>query len=575
MNNDRIEYTLPGVMHYLQQQFTKNERDRISWELERSEMKNRIRQLENEIRQLKRDKLMHQMSSKNSNAFMDNGGPTENNLMSGKNVSDDTSNVDDLDSQSLNKFTNSQEKVRENVREIIYLLNGPNVNSNLQTIADRSSHLHQLDYLNINQLSLSESRNTDHSTNNINDSNIYKDNVIRDEKKITLDPTTNKDKLNIHGNDYDDDKVEMTQDINTTDKDIESDTTIADTFDEAVSELDNNEQITVEEIDDTNNSNVNDKINDLKLTEAKQIVEDNHEKDVKPCIIDCISNKILTLFDNKLVYYILQEDDFSLQEMNSNFDSLNMDNLKYISWLNSHSIITLNDQGIKIFDSISGKLLNSFNPFNDTLQFDEIKSCNFKNKWFLISTTHLITILEFNMDEPFEIMTTYQVKVNNIKNALLGITEKSFITVLNNPLKLIIYNFTGETLQTINLNKEISKKRLTNDIKLFLNKDTSKLLIQLKRHLVVYSFEQKRSIFQITLPNEPAHISFKYDEDLIGLGYLDGSVDWRELNNFKSYYNYQHSNMKLNNFTIDATKLANTIKFISLDQSGLKIGNID
>ncbi|CAI4921337.1 BTE_HP_G0221930.mRNA.1.CDS.1 [Saccharomyces cerevisiae] len=27
-------YTLPGVMHYLQNGFTKNERDRITWELE-------------------------------------------------------------------------------------------------------------------------------------------------------------------------------------------------------------------------------------------------------------------------------------------------------------------------------------------------------------------------------------------------------------------------------------------------------------------------------------------------------------------------------------------------------------
>lgn len=46
-------YTLPGVMHYLQTEFTRNERDRIGWELERSEMKTRIAQLEGENRTLR------------------------------------------------------------------------------------------------------------------------------------------------------------------------------------------------------------------------------------------------------------------------------------------------------------------------------------------------------------------------------------------------------------------------------------------------------------------------------------------------------------------------------------------
>ena len=57
-------------MHYLQTEFTKNERDRITWQLERLEMKSYIMKLEGENRDLKRRilELEQQQASFNSNA---------------------------------------------------------------------------------------------------------------------------------------------------------------------------------------------------------------------------------------------------------------------------------------------------------------------------------------------------------------------------------------------------------------------------------------------------------------------------------------------------------------------------
>lgn len=46
------DYSLPGVMRYLQTEWQRNERDRIQWNLERAEMKTRIAKLEGDKRSL-------------------------------------------------------------------------------------------------------------------------------------------------------------------------------------------------------------------------------------------------------------------------------------------------------------------------------------------------------------------------------------------------------------------------------------------------------------------------------------------------------------------------------------------
>lgn len=120
-------YTLPGVMHYLQTEFTKNERDRITWELERSEMKARIAELEGENRDLK-----HQLNQIQSKVVSAEGETAK------KPVPD-----------SLLK---SKLAVQENVKEIIYLLKSPNTVNQLESLnsRDAGSDLHDLEKLNIN-----------------------------------------------------------------------------------------------------------------------------------------------------------------------------------------------------------------------------------------------------------------------------------------------------------------------------------------------------------------------------------------------------------------------------------------
>lgn len=52
-NASQLEYSLPGIMHYLQKETTKNERDRVQWESERAQMKTVIAKLEGENKSLK------------------------------------------------------------------------------------------------------------------------------------------------------------------------------------------------------------------------------------------------------------------------------------------------------------------------------------------------------------------------------------------------------------------------------------------------------------------------------------------------------------------------------------------
>jgi len=51
------EYTLPGVLHFLQSEWRRYERDRNEWEIERAEMKARIALLEGERRGIETMKI--------------------------------------------------------------------------------------------------------------------------------------------------------------------------------------------------------------------------------------------------------------------------------------------------------------------------------------------------------------------------------------------------------------------------------------------------------------------------------------------------------------------------------------
>lgn len=124
-------YTLPGVMHYLQSEFTKNERDRIAWELERAEMKARIAQLEGENKDLHHEVM--QLST------------------GGSSTPENASDKDKVGSGDLTGLLKSKMAVQESVKEIIYLFKSPNVATQMNSLNGKRDPIHELQKLNLNQ----------------------------------------------------------------------------------------------------------------------------------------------------------------------------------------------------------------------------------------------------------------------------------------------------------------------------------------------------------------------------------------------------------------------------------------
>lgn len=127
MSSQSAHYTLPGVMHYLQTEYTRNERDRINWELERCEMKAKIAQLEGENKDLRYQLL--KLKSK-----MEEPVPDEPALL------ESWDHEDELMSSRLS--------VQENVKEIVYLLKSPHVTEQLEAWNNKDSPVKNLESLN-------------------------------------------------------------------------------------------------------------------------------------------------------------------------------------------------------------------------------------------------------------------------------------------------------------------------------------------------------------------------------------------------------------------------------------------
>jgi len=296
-------------------------------------------------------------------------------------------------------------------------------------------------------------------------------------------------------------------------------------------------------------------------------------------------NNILVTLDDKLKIFHIDEE-AQCNDTGLTIDLLNMDLVKGIFWLSSEFIMILDNNGIKVWASIQQRIINEINIFQESekskneIQYDKIKSIDFKNKWLLMSIDNHIQILELeDMKDPhmMSIKTSYIIHSNNILDVLLGITEMSFMVLASNPLALIIYNFEGEALQSIQLDKEIADKITTKSGRLYLNKESSKLIIQLDKHLIFYSFDQKRITLQFTLNSQPKSMYFKYATDTVGIAYDDGTIELRELPNFanvikKYIHNPESKKPAQKNIIIEATKISNfeTI-LLSLSENVLKL----
>ena len=574
---NQSHYTLPGVMHYLQTEFTKNERDRITWDLERLEMKSYINKLESENRDLR-----HKLSALRSQI--------ESRTVPDDQLEDDGKLSLKQDSKEIDSLMQSRLRVQENVREIIYLLNGPNITSDLNTITNRDLPLHQMEDLNLNT-STQNILGTDSDLDvDLSDNMSQKDNRNIDNKEASAVNGTyveslfkkNSSTAISNGNSYHYLQTDVGDETNIPDiDDLTSDTT------EIASVHDLNEQLETK----GDKKQVPLPIQDIIETNSLQ---KGYHQPLGP-ILAVYRNHILATLNNKLKYYKIDEDSSCL-DMGVSFDTfLNGVDVRGVFWINEKMTMFVLNDGVAIWDMYLSKVIDKFPLYDEmNLNFEDIISTNLKNKWLILTTHTGVHIVEWEWgDQEKEyshhsnifIKNKYYIHISNCMASVLGITEKSFIVIINNPLKLIIYNFNGEILQTVNINKEVSKKRITKEIKLYINKESSKLLIQMKRHLIFYSFEQKRIVQQKTLVKTPTSLYFKYTDDIIGVAYDDGMVELRKLNNFdKVVFEYPHltrslsekedigmGNRVLHSICIDTAYLNNKYIFVSLGDNVLKL----
>lgn len=126
-NLSHLEYSLPGIMHYLQKETTKNERDRVQWELEKGELKSNITKLEGENKSLHEEvsrlkaELGHVNNSKNTKV-----NKAEVSKIKFKEV-------------DVNPLAHAREKLQSQIKEIGVLLNATPVDlSKLQLDSDRA-----------------------------------------------------------------------------------------------------------------------------------------------------------------------------------------------------------------------------------------------------------------------------------------------------------------------------------------------------------------------------------------------------------------------------------------------------
>lgn len=464
------QYTLPGVMHYLQTEFTKNERDRITWELERSEMKSYIMKLESENKDL-RHKLAQLQIQSDEKLDLD-------------------SNCTQVDSESLMR---AKTTVEDNVKDIIHLLNTPSALSQFDSLNGRKVPIHEMENLSLNKDIVSPQ------------GIVSPDSLFQNKNETKVPESTGS--FSVTG------------------------------------------------------------------TMEKQIQEQQ--------FLSVFKNNVLVTLDDQLKIFHIDEE-AQCNYTGVSIELLNMNQIKGLFWLSSEFILILDNEGIKVWSSIQQRIINEINIFKENVSgknvivYDDIKIVDFKNKWLLLSVKDQINVIELqDLKDPhmMSIKNSYIVHSQNVMDVLLGITEMSFIVLSKNSLSLIIYDFDGEVLQSIKLDKEIADDKIGKKIgRLYLNKESSKLIIQLGKHLIFYSFDQKRIILQYTLNSEPKSMYFKYATDIVGIAYDDGTVEIRELPNFdnvikKYIHNPNNTNTLEKDIVIEATKISN-FETILLSLSG-------
>lgn len=506
-------YTLPGIMHYLQTEFTKNERDRISWELERSEMKARIVQLEGENKDL-RYKLMK---------FDSNPEPEI---------------LRTLDKEDASPLIKSKAAVQENVKEIIYLFKSPNLGSQMGTLHEKKDPVHELEKLGFNQ-----GRDSELQVSGSNEGvelpgiDLNQGDVLRE--------------------------VPQREDLGDVDIDQSSDAgTVV-----VGSETEQRETGENSELPKRHRSSslfTSEKVQPLDAKEEEKPQEERvsllqGSSDRSAIVrLKVHGRKVLAYSKSGELSQVLANKSLDWEDNESHkYEGLSSELLD-IFWLDNERFLVLDNEGIKLHKTtVEDKPIATLKIFGENLQYDQVNAWDFKNSWLLLALEGNIYLKEISIstdNTKISIGKSYYFNTDkNVLDAKFGMTEKSLIVLNKDPDELDIYSFQGKQLQKIDIKKYLADgAELDSDAKLYLNKRSSKLLILIQELLLIYSFDQKKVILKQSLRSKPTGIIFNSSKDYLALAYDDGYIEVRNIKDFNSVikrYNHVNDEVELDENT--------------------------
>lgn len=500
MNNQpRLQphYSLPGVMHYLQTEFTKNERDRITWELERAEMKARIAQLEGENKDLHYKLMKYDMQIAGSNERSE-----------AKNVGGDY----------LPDLLKSKMAVQESVKEIIYLFKSPEVATQFGSLNEERDPLHEMQKLNLNQ-NIHDIRIGDLSGDHLSEMNLHH---ATNEAEMISDGNLNSGDVNsdaatiVLGSD-----TESSEPHDTTRR--RSSSLFAVSKEPAVDSVKMNEDLPVDATSKSSLFTSNGKTGSDRIVELK-----------------AFEDQVLSYSQNGRIQHWKIDTHSRLNvKLDRSFDA-SVPNFLDFYWLDSNRFLVFDYHGVKLYATQSSSFLDNKEVFKElNFNITNVVEHDFINNWLLfVSANRTIQLLEVSttttstVDE-LALGKSYTIEGERaILSARFGMTEKSLIVLYNNPCELVIYNYQGKVLQRVDISKQLRSIGDNAQPSLILNKKSSKLLIALGSQILVYSFDQKKVILNEMLSAPPTSIIFKTVKNCMVFAYAEGTVEIRKLKDF-------------------------------------------
>lgn len=513
MNSPSAHYTLPGVMHYLQTEYTKNERDRINWELERCEMKSRIAQLEGENRDLKSGLVKLQ------NQLKDSGCSSSGNL----NENDETGKSLPLESwEQEEELLHSKLSVQENIKEIVYLLKSPPVTDQLESLNDKDDSVKKLESLNLF---------------NVNNSSILKNG--------TDNRTEVKNEHKISNSQVDDgDLIINDKEANSTSSDVPNITLNRD-WKDVINSPPGDDVSDAETVINTRRS----RSSSLFSTQSNEMLKFHTYRFLQYHLssiskLKLLGNNMLSFGSDGLLKHWLIE-----PSLNSNEKATKafhcVPNLLGIFWLNKTRFMTVDETSVKLWNVSQSDPVISWDGLKD---LEGLQSVDFKNKWLILTFVNEIRVWEIKIDDSSIVkVNEFVISVpNKILNCLLGLTEKSLI-ILNGSskqnVKISIFDFQGSLLQQIDLSHSLTQFHHTNN-ELALNRSTSKLLVRFDTETLIYSFDQKKTILVSSTAEYAISSIFLNDLEYTVTALKDGSILVKSIKEdgkvIRKYNHYEH-----------------------------------